>query len=55
MAPGLVVGARIEHGKHGQGGVQYISGAELGLKHTKVKVAFDNGQTHEYKGGSLDT
>ena len=54
VAPGLVVGARVEHGKHGQGRVQHISGLELELRHTKVKVAFDNGETHEYKGGSLD-
>ena len=54
VAPGLVVGARVEHAKHGHGTVQHIAGADLDLKLTKVKVAFDSGQTHEYKGGSLD-
>jgi len=54
-APGLVVFARVEHAKHGHGTVQHIAGADdLTLKLTKVKVAFDSGQTHEYKGGSLD-
>jgi hypothetical protein len=47
----LVVGARVEHVKHGHGTIQYI---DLEAKHTKVKVAFDTGETHEYKGGSLD-
>ena len=51
IAPGLVVGARVEHVKHGHGTIQYI---DLEAKHTKVKVAFDTGETHEYKGGSLD-
>ena len=46
----MVVGARVEHGKHGLGVVQHIFGAELDPKHVKVKVAFDNGQTHEFKG-----
>ena len=47
----MVVGARIEHAKHGHGTVQHI---DLEAKHPKVKVAFDNGETHEYKGGSLE-
>ena len=46
----MVVGARVEHTKHGLGVVQHIFGAELDPKHVKVKVAFDNGQTHEFKG-----
>ena len=50
IAPAMVVGARVEHGKHGLGVVQHIFGAELDPKHVKVKVAFDNGQTHEFKG-----
>ena len=51
LAPGVVVGARIEHAKHGHGTVQHI---DLEAKQPKVKVAFDNGETHEYKGGSLE-
>ena len=51
IAPGLVVGARVEHVKHGHGTIQHI---DLEAKRTKVKVAFDTGETHEYKGGSLD-
>jgi hypothetical protein len=47
----LVVGARVEHVKHGHGTIQHM---DLEAKHTKVKVAFDTGETHEYKGGSLD-
>ena len=47
----MVVGARIEHAKHGHGTVQHI---DLEAKQPKVKVAFDNGETHEYKGGSLE-
>ena len=46
----MVVGARVEHSKHGLGVVQHIFGAELEPKHVKVKVAFDSGQTHEFKG-----
>ena len=50
----MVVGARVEHSKHGLGVVQHIFGAELDPKHVKVKVAFDNGQTHELKGAALE-
>ena len=49
LVVGLVVGARVEHAKHGHGTVQHI---DLEAKHPKVKVAFDNGETHEFKGSS---
>ena len=54
IAPAMVVGARVEHSKHGLGVVQHIFGAELDPKHVKVKVAFDNGQTQEFKGAALE-
>ena len=51
---GLVVGDRVEHGKHGKGRVSsangtthnhpvYADGAPLG-----VLIEFDNGETHNY-------
>ena len=55
---GLVVGARIEHPKHGLGVVQSFQGATQGHPMyadgtpLKVKIAFDDGQTHEYKTAS---
>merc|ERR1711935_641298 len=52
---GLVVAARVEHPKHGLGTVQSFQGATHGHPTyadgmpLKVKIAFDNGQTHAYK------
>lgn len=51
LAPECVVGARVEHAKHGHGTVQHI---DLEARHTKVKVAFDSGETQVFKGDSLD-